>query len=57
MYDVHGINAGDLVVKRVVEDGIAYITIEGKTNNEELNCEMEVRARWAIPFKQFKKPY
>lgn len=56
VYDIHGISPDDIIVKKVVEDGIAYITIEGKTKNEELNCEMEVRARWAIPYKQFKKP-
>lgn len=56
IYDVHGINPDDLTVKKIVEDGIAYITIEGKSKNEELNCEMQVKARWAIPYKQFKKP-
>ena len=55
-YDLHGINPDDLTVTKIIEDGIPYIKIEGKTKNEILDCEMEVNARWAIPYKQFKKP-
>ncbi len=55
-YDVHGIDVKDLKVTKIAEDGIAYIKIEGKTKNNILDCEMEVNARWAIPYKQFKKP-
>lgn len=55
-YDVHGINSEDLKVTKTTEDGTSYITIEGKTKNEILECDMEVKTRWAIPYKQFKKP-
>lgn len=55
-YDIHGLNPNDIKVTKTTEDGIAYIKIEGKTKNEVLDCDMEVNARWAIPYKQFKKP-
>lgn len=55
-YDLHGINPDDLKVIKTSEDGVSYITIEGKTKNEILDCEIEVKTRWAIPYKQFKKP-
>lgn len=56
VYDVHGFGDVDLSVKKITEDGMSYITIEGKTKNEILDCEMEIKTRWAIPYKQFKKP-
>lgn len=55
-YDIHGIDPENLRVTKVVEDGVAYINIQGKTKNDILNCEMEVDTRWMIPYKQFKKP-
>ncbi|MDK2900938.1 MAG: hypothetical protein PWQ45_1524, partial [Thermosipho sp. (in: thermotogales)] len=55
-YDIHGVNPTDIKVTKIVEDSISYIKIEGKTKNDILDCEMEVDARWAIPYKQFKKP-
>ena len=45
---MHGINPDDLTVKKVVEDGIAYITIEGKSKIKMKNlgnCEMEVKSK------------
>lgn len=56
VYDVHGIDKSDLKVTKTSEDGMSYITIEGKTKNEILDCDMEVKTRWMIPYRQFKKP-
>jgi HSP20 family molecular chaperone IbpA len=55
-YDVHGFSESDLKVTKTSEDGMSYITIKGKTKNEILDCEMEIKTRWMIPYKQFKKP-
>lgn len=56
VYDVHGFGSEDLKITKQSEDGVPYIVIEGKTKNEILDCEMEIKTRWAIPYKQFKKP-
>jgi hypothetical protein len=56
VYDIHGVNPDDIKVKRITEDGVSYIVVEGKTKNEILNCEMDAGNRWVIPYKKFKKP-
>lgn len=56
VYDVHGFSGNELSVKKITEDGMSYITIEGKTKNEILDCDMEIKTRWVIPYRQFKKP-
>jgi hypothetical protein len=56
VYDIHGINDTDLKVTKISEDGVSYIKIEGTTNNAILDCEMSMNVRWAIPYRQFKKP-
>lgn len=58
VYDVSGIDPSKIKVRKVVEDGINYIVVESEdgTKNEILDIEMNIKARWAITYQQFKKP-
>lgn len=58
VYDISGINPEDIKVKKVTEDGSIYIVVETEngSKNEILNVDMNIKARWAVPYKKFKKP-
>jgi hypothetical protein len=56
IYDVSGLNPSEIIVNKVSEGGTNYILVKGSSKNEILDTEMTIEARWAIPYKQFKKP-
>ncbi len=58
VYDVSGIDPSKIKVKRITEDGINYIVVETEKGykNEILDVEISINARWAITYKNFKKP-
>ena len=56
VYDVSGIDPSKIKVRKVVEDGVNYIVVESEdgAKNEILDIEVNIKARWAITYQQFK---